>query len=147
MKTPPCTLALALTLSVFALACNKSNTVNNITVDNKKAPTLPEKLQGKWYQTDSHWTLSFNGNVINDAAIFSKGENTLEFRGNRITSEDRQSSATINYKVIEGPTNLLIANGDTTEIIKINDSELTLHWIDRTIPGNVQDQTDNFKKY
>ena len=146
MKTQPFTLALILIVSVFTISFIKSKDDNNATEDAKKDLALPEKLQGKWYQTDSHWISYYNGNVIRDTTIFYKGENTLEFNGNRITSENRYGSILTNYKIIEGATNLLIFDGDTIEITKLTDNELTMHWINRNIPDNVRDQTDNYQK-
>jgi hypothetical protein len=124
-----------LALAVFAFSCKKD-----------KDKSTADLLQGKWYLTDYKYELRFNGNTIRDSATVNKGEYTLEFKGDQITGQGPSGTYTTSFKVIDGPK-LVTSDGDTTEIKTLTDTQLTIHYIDTSVPGNVTDQTDNYKKY
>jgi len=127
-----------LAFSVLALSCGKK--------DKDKDTSVSGMLQGKWYMTDSHWIHYFNGNVIPDSATYNKGDYIVEFKGNQLNAQNSSGNYSTTFKIIDGPK-IVTADNDTTDITKLTESILSIHYIDRSIPGNVYDQTDNYKKY
>jgi hypothetical protein len=128
-------IASFLALAVFAFSCKKD-----------KDKSVLDMLQGKWYMTDSHYDLYFNGNHISDSATYYKGEYTAEFKGNLVIGESSSGSNTTSFTVIDGPK-LVTSDGDTSEITKLTDTLLSLYTIDRSIPGNTAERSENFKRY
>lgn len=126
-----------LALSAFAFSCSKDK-------DKEKTPT--DMLQGKWYITDAYYDHYFNGNVISGTETFEKGEITMEFKGSQVTGSSSSGTYTVPFKVIDGPK-LVLNDTDTSDIKTLTDSILSIHYIDKSIPGNVLDQTENYKKY
>ena len=123
-----------LALTLYAISCTKD-----------KDKTDADRLQGKWYMTDSHGMLYFNGNSIPQNDTYYVGEFTAEFKGNLLITDGRLGRDSGTYKLIDGPK--MITGSDTTDIINLTDSTFSFSYTDRSIPGNVLQQTDNYKKY
>ena len=123
-----------LALTLFVISCSKD-----------KDKTVADRLQGKWYMTDSHGMLYFNGNAIPENDTYYQGEFTLEFKGSLMISDGRLGRDSGTYKIIDGPK--LITGNDTTDIKNLTDSSFSFSYTDRSIPGNVLEQTDNYRKY
>lgn len=123
-----------LALTLYAISCTKD-----------KDKTDADRLQGKWYMTESHGFLYFNGNTVPINDTYYVGEFTLEFKGNLLIADGRLGRDSVTYKIIDGPK--IVASGDTSDIKGLNDSTFSLSYIDRSIPGNVLEKTDSYKKY
>src|SRR3982750_1235234 len=93
-------IASILALAVFAFSCKKD-----------KDKSVLDMLQGKWYMTDTHYDLYFNGNHITDSDTFYRGEYTLEFKGNQAFGASNSGRDTSTFIVIDGPK-LVTTDGD-----------------------------------
>lgn len=114
-------IASLVALTLFTISCSKD-----------KDKTDADRLQGKWYMTDSHGMLYFNGNAIPQNDTYYEGEFTIEFKGNMLISDGRLGRDSATYKLIDGPK--IVSGSDTTDIKNLTDSTLSFSYTDRSIP-------------